>query len=480
MQRTFQNGRIGLILCATVALAAACGNTAGGAATVTSGAADTATAADAGQGGVTDAGGAAGQDTAAATPGTECKADKDCTSGVCLNGDCGKSCAASVDCEAGFNCSLDAKNRMVCHKPAYADGIGALCGHDGKCADTLKCVGRAYSAQAFCTAQCAADVDCPSNFQCADVPNSGKICIKREFCGECQYDAQCGADRFCTKMTGGNYCTRSCQPGGTDCPRYSACQDVGGKAGYQCVHSAGTCVGEGKQCEPCNTLISGQCGDGSCLQYNHTKETFCAMPCTSSCASGYDCVQVTAAGGKACVPADKKSPKCVNKINNLYEVGAKIDEFAMVGMVDTDGNGDMYDEAPRIIRFADYDEHYSLLLVNVTAVWCTYCQQETKEMTKLLYNYGDSDVFFFQVLFDGAKPGEIMTMPLLKQWQKQLKPAGAVGMDPNRISVPWNTQGGTPLNMLVNAKTGEVLWKQNGYNKAALISAINKYLKVIK
>lgn len=474
MKRILRIGTICLSLCALTALVTACGNDAGGTATVNT-ATDTSGSIDAG---------ATGSDTATAADagkppaGNECKSDTDCTSGICHSGACSKSCASASECDAGQNCSLDAKSRLICNKPQYAAGIGVLCGHDGKCAETLKCVGRQYSAEAFCTATCATDLDCPGNFQCADVPSTGKVCIERQFCGQCQFDAQCGEGNSCTKMSNGSFCTRACNMGGTDCPRYSTCKMVEGNKVPQCVHNAGTCKGEGKQCDPCNTLISGECGSaGRCLQYNHTKEAFCGLPCTDTCDTGMKCVQVSQDGAKACVPDDAKSPKCVDKLGTMYEIGAKMHDYAMVGMVDTDGDGNLHTELPRIIHFSDYAEHTKLLIVNVTAVWCSACQQETKDIAKMLNAYSEADVAFFQILFDGAKPGQLMNMPLLKDWQKQLKPVGAVGMDPSRVTVPWNSKGSTPLNMIINAKTREVLYKVNGYSKPGMIAALNKFLK---
>ncbi|MCO4762053.1 MAG: redoxin domain-containing protein [Myxococcales bacterium] len=460
-------------------LVAGCAGETGGAATVNTGS-DTAATSDAGA--ATDTGSAGGaQDSGSTNPVAKaCKADGDCDSNVCHAGACSKTCTASADCGKGQLCSQDAKQRLLCTPPKFSSAIGADCGANGKCADGLKCVGRAYSAQAFCTAACAADTDCPGTFRCIDVPGAGNICVERAFCGECQHDSQCPAGGACVKMTTGSFCTSPCaKQGDTRCPRFAKCTDLGGTAGFQCVHAANTCIGTGKQCDPCNPLEGGQCGKGKCLQYNHTKEAFCALPCTKSCASGFNCQKISAAGEQACVPADKKMPKCVSDIHPMYEVGSVMDDFAMVGMVDIDGDGLLHDEDPRVIRLSDFEEFHTLLLVNVTAVWCSACQAETIDMSKWMINFGSAKVELFQILFDGAKPGQLMTFPLLKEWQKQLKPVGAVGMDPNRFSAQWNTGGSTPLNMLIDAKTRKVLWKSNGYNKSVMINEINKQLKAL-
>ncbi len=468
-----------LLLLSTLALATACGNSAGGAATVnggngTGGGTD-AGSADAGTTGGDDAGGTQA-DTTSANPGADkCAADTDCTSGVCVAGYCGTSCATLSDCSAGQICALDAKSRLVCTTPAFSKHIGVLCGHNGICKDNLECLGRAYSAQAYCTTACKADVDCPSAFECVDVPTKGKMCIERAFCGACQHDAQCPTGGTCMKMKTGSFCTSPCSQGGTECPRFATCQDVGG-GNFQCVHTAGTCVGEGNLCDPCNTIKTGQCKGGQCLQYNHTKESFCSESCTTSCPANYNCVQVSASGAKGCVPADKKNPKCVSKLHPQYEVGSILHDFAMVGMVDVDGDGSLVGEEPRIIHLSDFADHHDLILVNLSAVWCSACQTETKDFKVIHNKYSSQGVVLFQIMYDGQKPGQLMTLPLLKAWNKQLKPIGAVGMDPNRTVGPWNTGGSTPLNMLIDAKTRKVLWKHNGYSFQALSKAVQTYL----
>ncbi len=399
----------------------------------------------------------------------KCSADADCTSGICIAGACSVTCTGLTDCGEGESCSLDNKGRTVCHKPLHNLNIGVKCGHDGQCKDGLKCLGRAYSAQAVCTATCKADIDCPADFECLDIVNEGKVCMERAFCGGCQHDGQCPEGGTCMKMSGGSFCTTPCTAGSTECPRYARCQ------GGQCVHRAGTCIGEGNQCDPCNTLVDGQCKNGPCLQYGFSKESFCADTCTTSCPTGFKCAQVSQTG-YACVPDKPKTPSCVGSIGSMYEVGAVMDDFAMVGMVDVDGDESLVGESPRIIHLSDFADFHDLILINVSAVWCSACQKETKDF-KLIYNkYNGAGVVLFQILNDGSQPGHLMTMDLLKQWNQQLKPIGTVGMDPNRISSQWNTGGSSPLNILIDAKTRKVLWKKNGYSFQALDQAIKQFM----
>lgn len=421
-----------------------------------------------------DAGPTGLEDTAPpSTLGTDCAVDGDCSAGeVCHRGVCVATCSSPADCGGG-DCSADAAGRMVCSPAAYAKAIGTNCGATGKCPDGTQCIGVPYSAFAVCSAACADDTDCPMNFYCGEAQGQ-KVCLARAFCSLCNHDGNCGEGNSCTEQGGQKFCSRGCTPGGNDCPRYAACQDVG-NGNFQCVHKAGSCIGDGALCSACTG--EGQCEEGAaCLTYNHTKESFCATACSGSCPANYNCVNVGA--GTKCVPASKTDPKCVSSVNAKHmDVGDIMEDYAMIGMVDTNDDGILHDEEPRLIQMSDFADHHELILLNVSAVWCSACQAETKDMRATLYKtYYPKGLVLMQTLYDGQKPGDPMTFGLLKAWQNQLKPAGAVGMDPQRWVIQYNTGNSTPLNMLIDAKTRKVLYKVNGYNRATLESQIKKAL----
>ena len=406
------------------------------------------------------------EDTATPTTiGSDCKDDGDCKDqGVCYRGVCVHTCKTPADCAASEDCSLDAKSRLVCTAPAYSAAIGTNCGATGVCPEGTTCLGQAYSSFATCSAACTDDTDCPMSHSCDDVQGQ-KLCMVRKFCSECVHDANCGPGSACIVQGGVGTCAKACNAGSTECPRYAACNDRG-DGQFFCAHKAGACVGDGSLCSACSG--DNQCGDCSCLTYNHTKESFCAAACDPGCPTGYTC----AAGINKCVPADKSNPKCVSSISKMAEVGDIMDDYSMIGMVDTYDDGSLVGEEPRLIKFSDFATHHELILFNVSAVWCSACQAETKDMKTLYKTYFPKGLVLVQTLFDGAKPGYPMTFPLLKAWNSQLKPSGYVGMDPDRLVMQYNVAGSTPLNMIIDAKTRKVVYKTNGYNKLSLEKAI--------
>ncbi len=429
--------------------------------------------------------------------GEKCDADGLCESGICFGGACAKACTGIKDC-AGENHCLSDGERAFCAKPTYAAELGTSCAATGKCPGDLTCSNKAEAVGAICTAACKTDLDCPANLSCRDRGDGQNWCLARSFCDSCQTDAHCGDGNVCVDMGSGTgkYCSKPCTMGSTECPRYAECKDVGGGKAA-CAHRAGSCsVANPGLCSPCNGAGTCQQG-GMCLRWPTTMEFFCGKTCTNdaSCGAGYKCYTVTQAGNKQCVPAVKKQTAypgknlknnvtqfatCVNKISNRYEVGDIMEDYAMVGVVDTDGDDSILDEEYRVVKLSDFDVH-KVIFFTVSAGWCGACQQETLDFKNLYKQYG-GNLVIFQTLFEGYTPGKTLaTFNVLKQWNTKLKPiGGAFGVDYTQRVRTMNVLGSTPMNMLLDAKTRKVLAKWNGYSHGSFVAQLNKIMKNYK
>lgn len=359
----------------------------------------------------------------------------------------------------------------------FAQEFGWPCGGTGVCGGGLKCFGNVESPSALCTDNCSGDADCPTAFACSKFQlkdGATSVCTPRDFCSTCKSDAECGSGGRCIAMGSASYCSRSCDPNGTDCPRYATCSEI--SAGdFACVHAAGDCKGDGTLCAACAS--EDNCGTGgACLSYLHTKEQFCSAPCNgTTCPATFKCVDVQTATGpaKQCVPGDTKAPKCVPKLHAYLEEGDIMQDFAITGYMT---GGDGASDAPMVIKLSEFAKNgYKIILLNAAAGWCGPCQQETATFKSLAIKYPELGIY--QVLFDNVKQGQTPTLSFLNQWVKTLKPAGAVGIDPERNIVPINTGGSTPLNMIIDAKTLKVLKKFNGAPATGLNSVIAPYFK---
>ncbi len=377
--------------------------------------------------------------------------------------------------------------------PTLNPDIGISCAITGACPEGLSCIGGATkdSPQVYCSAECSKDAECPETFACTKqgVNKDGSdknLCTRRGFCAQCATDAQCGAGGRCVGMGSGKFCSRSCNLGKFECQRFAECKEVA-EGGAACVHSSGSCLGDGSLCAACSAADNCATKDGGaggmCLTYNHTKEQFCSAPCGTgdSCPSGYGCVAIGASKSKQCVPSDKQAPKCVPKLNKHIEEGDILEDFAMVGYLDTDGDGSLLttttgNEEPRIIKLSEYaDLGFKVVLFNVSAGWCGPCKQETTTFKSLLAKY--PDVGIYQVLYDGAQQGSLPALQLAKDWIKSFKGQGAVGVDPDRNVAPINVAGSTPLNLIIDAKTRKVLKKINGLPQTGIAGVIAPFMK---
>jgi hypothetical protein len=362
----------------------------------------------------------------------------------------------------------------------YDANVGSTCAASGTCKGDLKCTGAKEVASATCTGKCTDDTDCPMDMNCTYKVNNELYCQKRKFCDTCYHSGHCAAGGACVQMDTGSFCTVPCNKGTTECPRYASCLDIGGGQ-HQCLHNAGSCTSFGNQCDPC--VKDSDCKSGaSCMTFYFSKESFCSNDCTedkNSCPKASKCIQ-TSQTKHSCIPeyAPKTLPKCVDKIAPMMEIGDTMHDYKMVGVVDTNGDGLLTDEQLRLIKFSDFEEHHKLILFNISAGWCSACQKETLDFKSLLYQYEHQGLVIFQVLYDGFS-NKGWTFPdknVLDQWNKNLKPGGVVGVDPERNCVQYNSKNSTPLNMIIDAKTRKVLDKWNGYSSSKAHQAIKKFL----
>lgn len=407
----------------------------------------------------------------AGQPGEVCAGDVQCANGFCGAGTCATACKAHVECGDGKECTSDDGKRLFCHAPAYNAEIGVSCAVTGKCEVGLECVLSKESAAAYCTDLCAADSDCPATFACTENADGARMCAPRSFCSECLHDEQCPGTGRCVEHaltasnSGARFCSRGCNPGSTECPRYADCVKVGDDE-FQCLHRAGTCIGKGELCAPCQNGNDGsQCQEGAmCLTYQSTKESFCSQACskTAKCPASYSCQEISTSAGKVgqCVPTDPKAQRCVSKTTPTMEKGDIMDDFQMVGYVDTNKDGLLSDETvPQVTRLSDYQDKKAILLT-ISAGWCGPCRVETKTFKALQTKYKNLQIF--QTLYHGPKQPSTPTLAFAKQWIKELNAVGAVGVDVYNESGIYNTNNTSPLNILMDAKTRRVLVKWNG------------------
>ena len=353
--------------------------------------------------------------------------------------------------------------------------MGEPCYLSQPCGKGLSCSKDDDSVHSVCTKDCTSNLDCPATMECT-FTGATNTCLPRAFCSGCVTDEQCGEGSVCTDMgAGAKFCSKLCTPGKTECPRFADCTEIEGR--NVCTHRSGLCVGDGTLCQPCADHKCAADGD-LCLTFPTTGESFCSQACTANAdcgPTGYKCTKIDAAGNKQCIPTVNR---CVGKISKLYEVGDTMEDYAIIGRRDTNGDNKLSDEEPQLIKLSDFADR-DLIGITTSAGWCGPCQQETKTFAATMADPALKDrVMIFQVLIENVEQPSVPTLDFSLQWIKQLGAAGVSGIDPDRTPDTWNMQNAIPMNIVIDAKTRKIIAKNYGLTSSdGWTSEFKKYLK---
>jgi hypothetical protein len=274
----------------------------------------------AGAGGTTSGGGSGGGSEAARSG--PCTSDTTCDTAhgfSCTAGECRYPCRSHYDCEGqgvcdtvlatdgtrvGTYCTLFDEpvppGQYYTHCPSYTE-----CSADAG----FVCLGSGVGdSDAYCSAACRADEDCPTGFFCDAVSDStGKdalYCVRRRFCAPCETDADCllVSGQICARDQGGEkICTQLCDTSVDSCPWGNAaiCGTWDDELGAAtCAHRYGSCHGEGKGCEPC--VRDSDCPTGLCYGSSYTGERWCIDTSVDCNCDGLETSQHVCSGGNNC------------------------------------------------------------------------------------------------------------------------------------------------------------------------------------
>jgi hypothetical protein len=236
----------------------------------------------------------------------------------CTAGECRHACRTHFDCEGDGLCQplTDDSGQTLgtfCalfDTPVPAGQYYTLCPTYTECdADAgFSCVGAGVGdADAYCSAACAVDSDCPVGFFCdSNTDSSGMtelLCVRRRFCATCDTDADCLTvpDQICAQdPSGETVCTQLCATSDS-CPWGNAtvCGVFDQALGVAtCAHRFGSCHGEGKSCEPC--VRDADCPRGICYGSDYTGERWCIDNSVQCNCDGLETTEHICENGNGC------------------------------------------------------------------------------------------------------------------------------------------------------------------------------------
>ncbi len=249
----------------------------------------------------------------------ECRSDRECEGGVCIDNICYSGTAGPVVCD----CREDCPGGQACLGGECSDPIG-VCSTDCECpvgevCDEGACVAAAAPCEGVtcepgetcnpetnecegagaCDPACGADETCNEETgACEPVGGGG------ELCDECTSNDECGGEAdACIAIGGGaTVCGASCADD-APCPDGFSCLLIDSRTGTQCVPTGGSCGGcldtgcaAGQFCDPFTTecgaelAICAECTiDAACSDGATCARLAGVQVCLDECDSGADC-----------------------------------------------------------------------------------------------------------------------------------------------------------------------------------------------
>lgn len=146
--------------------------------------------------------------------------------------------------------------------------------------------------------------------------------------------------------------------------------------------------------------------------------------------------------------------------------GAIVENYRFLGWSNPKSAGYDTNRLERLSLADFYDPHgdkgIRFLVVTSTAVWCSACKQEYVDMVASGGAYQNKGVRFLGALFEdvNSKPARPSD---LKTWAKTFKVPFAMGLDPEfNLGSAFDVEA-TPMEMVIDARTMEILDIESGW-----------------
>lgn len=121
------------------------------------------------------------------------------------------------------------------------------------------------------------------------------------------------------------------------------------------------------------------------------------------------------------------------------------------------------------------DEHNRLLLLSTGAGWCTACIEEQPAIEALYQEYKDAGFVVMVTLFEDSQ-FQPATPALAESWIADNNVTFPVVADPEFQMDAYYDSSLTPMNMLVDLDTMEILRIATGYDESTILATIDALL----
>lgn len=130
-----------------------------------------------------------------------------------------------------------------------------------------------------------------------------------------------------------------------------------------------------------------------------------------------------------------------------------------------------------VVRLSEYYQHEDkkLLLLNASAGWCSACRAESKALKKVYEEYKDKGFDILFTLFEDNSGGPVST-DFWFGWMNDIQPNYLTVLDTNfELGLYFNVEA-TPMNMLLDLETMEIIWLETGFAEDVLKGKLDTLL----
>ncbi len=114
---------------------------------------------------------------------------------------------------------------------------------------------------------------------------------------------------------------------------------------------------------------------------------------------------------------------------------------------------------------------YKVIVFAATGNWCTYCRKETSEVVKEKDALAAAKIAFIQGVVEGASAGKAATQTDFDKWVADFDVNFNVFVDDGKRNMgPFFPSGGLPFNLVIDARSMELLQSINGYSSSGTLA----------
>ncbi len=151
--------------------------------------------------------------------------------------------------------------------------------------------------------------------------------------------------------------------------------------------------------------------------------------------------------------------------------------FRFYGYPNGDGTGGL--QPISMAKYFDPEmRNYKIIVLSVTGNWCTYCRQETAEIIAKNEVFKGKQIAMIQAVAEGKSSGIPATKDNFDAWVKDYKHNFDVFLDDGKRNLSqYFASGGLPFNLVIDARTMEILSAQNGTRPPPLDKEYDSFVK---